>query len=138
MFKKIVMVVLTVLAIGTGVAVGFNKPVNAHAEEAKKIEYSKAERNLLKVVFEIQDDYDDLDEEEKEILTSFDYEYTELGFGIYDIKLIFGVKNDTYEAHMIYDGIEEEDILIYGVLDGERIDIDEWNEIIETKYGIVF
>jgi len=139
MFKKIVMVVLTVLAIGTGLTVGLSNQVEAHAEEAKKTEYVRAERNVLRMTFEWQDDYDDMEEEEKEIFTSFEYEYTELGFGIYDIKLIFGVKNvDTYEAHMIYDGIEEEELVTYGVLDGDRIDIDEWNDIIETKYGIVF
>ena len=138
MFKKIVMVVLTVVAIGTGLIMGLNKPAEAHAEEAKKIEYSKAERNVLKIVFEMQDDYEDLEEEEKKTFTSFDYEYTDLGFGIYDIKLIFGLKNDLYEAHIIYDGLEDEDIAMYGVLDGERIDIDEWNDILETKYDIVF
>lgn len=136
MFKKLVMVVLTVVAIGTGLAVGLNKPVEARAAGSNTIAYSKAERNVLKGIIEVQDEYDECSEKEKKIITGIDCSYTELTeYGIYDIVFVFHIKNELHEIHVIYDGEEDEELTTYVIGEnGERVDIYDWEDAIEEKY----
>lgn len=133
--KKAVAMVLAVVAIVAGMFIGFKQDMltTVHAEEARTTGFSKAERNVLKVIFEIEESLEDEDEEIKDAC-SVETDYTDLGYGIYDITLIFHVKKDTYEAHIIYDGEEDEEVVTYGIMDGQRIDIDEWGEIVEAHY----
>ena len=135
--KMVVLVVMTLVAICIGAFMAMKQDtVVSQADELQTLQYSRAERNVLRTIFEIQDDFED-DEEIKGQL-SVTFSYTEIISGVYDIKLMFNIKGDLHEVHMIYDGEEEETILVYGVLDGKRIDLDSWNEYIERKYDLVF
>ena len=135
--KMVVLVVMTLVAICIGAFMAMKQDtVVSQADELQTLQYSRAERNVLRTIFEMQDDFED-DEEIKGQL-SVTFSYTEIISGVYDIKLMFNIKGDLHEAHMIYDGEEEETILVYGVLDGKRIDLDDWNEYIERKYDLVF
>ena len=133
--KKVVAMVIAIAAICVGLFIGFKQDTLkvVHAEESRTTGFTKAERNVLKVIFEFDESYEDQSEEIKENCKVIS-DYTDLGYGVYDIKLLFNIKKDTYEAHMIYDGEEDEELVSYGIIDGERIDIDEWNEIIESRY----
>jgi len=93
------------------------------------------ERNVQRFVFDIEDDYE-YEEELKEII-DLDVTYSEMGYGIYDVKLQMTVDKDVYEYHVIYDGVEDDDIADYGIYKGERVDSDRLEEIMIAEHPIL-
>lgn len=105
----------------------------SYAEGVHTVAYSEAERNVLRWIFDVQDEFDELDDEIKEYFYLY-ARYEETSDGIYDVELNFMVKTDTYICHVIYDGYEDEEITEYGIMNDERIDFEDWVNIMTTKY----
>lgn len=118
-------IIVTIMAMVTFViACGFTS-------EAKTTDL--AERNVVRFIYDLEDDYDDASEEFKETI-QMDVTYDELGYGIYDVCVTFSIEDDDFEYHCIYDGIEDDYDIEYGVYRGKRYDIYDMEELMELLY----
>ena len=106
----------------------FGSTVTVEAAGSKTKEYDqkfKAYYNRLEN--QVNEQYDNLSKEEKNIVTSVDMDYIKMGYGIYEILMSFEMYgDDVITADIIYDVVEE-DGYAYLLLNNERIgdEIDE-------------
>jgi hypothetical protein len=78
---------------------------------------------------QVNEQYDELTKEEKNIVTSVDIDYIKMGYGIYEILMSFEMYgDDVITADIIYDVVEE-DGYVYLLLNNERISGDEIDEL---------
>ena len=120
--KKIIVTIMTVVIFV--IACGFTS-------DAKTT--SLAERNVVRFIYDLEDDYEEESEEFKK-LVGFDTDYTDLGYGVYDINMSFTIESDVFEYHIIYDGIEDDYDIVYGVYRDRRYDEDDLEELIILLY----
>lgn len=75
------------------------------------------------------EDYELKDEEQKKNL-DYEISYKELGYGLYDIFVVFTLYDeDVVEAHIIYDIVIDEECTSFAIIDGERYEFEYVNEL---------
>lgn len=89
---------------------------------------SVAERNVVRFIYDLEDDYDDIPEEFKETF-QMDFTYNEIGYGIFDVCVTFSIEDDDFEYHCIYDGYEEDYGCEYGVYKNKRYDTSDMEDL---------
>ena len=82
--------------------------------------------------------YDNLSDEEKNVLTDIDLDYTKFGYGIYEILASFTLYGDQVLTYDIIYDVEEDDGYVYMILDNERITEDELEELYPELWDIDF
>lgn len=129
--KKLMVVVLAVAAM-----------VVLVAAEAKAATISKEELNVLTMEVEFEEEFKKGAADESVAFNravELDATHEEIGPGIYDIQLRFVFyKKHVYDAHFIYDAFEDDDLTEYGIIDGKRYDMEDWEDIIEAKFPELF
>lgn len=122
----IVLMAVVLLAINK-----IDRPVKSYAEETEyKTLYVPNEKgDLIYRLMEFNEELNDWYEEEEIKNASHSISYKEIEKGIYDCKFIFTMEQDSYEFHVIYDSIEEEELSVYGVRYGIRIDHEDLEDL---------
>ncbi len=120
MKKTLITLVAMVMVMGS--------VMTAHAKTT-----AYGERNVNRFIYEIEDDYDEEDEEFKEII-QIDMEYIDLGHDLYDVTIMYIIYDNPYEYHVLYDGFEDEAVIEYGIWNGVRVDSFTFEEYLEELY----
>lgn len=93
-----------------------------------------AERNVLRYIYEIEDEYEE-EKEEYEDIFELDTNYEDLGYGIFKVEIIYTFTSDDVVKFIgIYDGVEDDTIRDWIELNGSEIDELEMESIMEEKY----
>lgn len=114
--------------------------ITAEASEQTKYYDRRFKAWYSKLELEVLDNYEELDDEEKKIITSVDIDYIKMGQGIYEILIYAELyDDDIITIDLIYD-IVEDDGYAYMLLNNERIAEDEleelYPEVINSSYEI--
>ena len=116
--------------------------VGVMGTETKAATLTRAELNVYGAELEIEEDLEEGFMEESEAFrraVSYNVYSRELGGDIYDITVEFEVyKRYTYECHFIYDAVEDDGLGAYGIIDGERVDEDDFEDIVMGKFPELF
>lgn len=130
--KKMMVAVLALVVLVVGIG----------TTEAKAATISKEELNVMLMEVEFEEEFEKGAADESLAFNravELEATHEEIGSGIYDIQLRFVFyKKHVYDAHFIYDAIEDDDLTEYGIIDGVRYDMDDWEDIIEAKFPELF
>lgn len=105
----------------------FGSTITVEAASSTKEYDRKFKAYYNRLENQLNEQYENLSKEEKNIVTSVDMDYIKMGYGIYEILMSFEMYgDDVITADIIYD-IVEEDGYVYLLLNNERIgdEIDE-------------
>ena len=105
----------------------FGSTITVEAASSTKEYDRKFKAYYNRLENQVNEQYENLSKEEKNIVTSVDMDYIKMGYGIYEILMSFEMYgDDVITADIIYD-IVEEDGYVYLLLNNERIgdEIDE-------------
>lgn len=105
----------------------FGSTITVEAASSTKEYDRKFKAYYNRLENQVNEQYENLSKEEKNIVTSVDMDYIKMGYGIYEILMSFEMYgDDVITADIIYDVVEE-DGYVYLLLNNERIgdEIDE-------------
>ena len=107
----------------------FGSTITVEAASSTKEYDKKFKAFYSRLENEIYEQYGNLSKEEKNIVTDMDVDYIKMGYGIYEILWTFEMYNDDIiTIDIIYDVLEE-DGYAYALLNNERIEPDELEEL---------
>lgn len=116
--------------------------VGVMGTETKAATLTKEELNVYAAELELEEDLKEGFTEYSEAFRraiSYDIYSEEMSGDIWDIEVDFTFyKKYTYEVHFIYDAREDDMLTEYGVIDGVRVDDDEFEDIVEQKFPELF
>jgi hypothetical protein len=104
--------------------------MTVEAASSKTKEYDKKFKAYYnRLENEIYEQYDELTKEEKRIVTDMDVDYIKMGHGMYEILWTIEMYDDDVVMVDIIFDVLEEDGYVYLLLNNERIDDDELEEL---------
>lgn len=87
------------------------------------------DRQIQRVIFDLEDSFEESEEVAKYV-TDYEIDCTELGNGMYDIKVTMNMRGiNIVEAHSIYDVVDDYSEYEYYLLNGKRVDEDYLTKI---------
>ena len=129
--KRILSLLLVVVAMLTST-------IKVEAASANKQYDKKFKAYYNRLNNEWNSAYDNLSDEEKNVLTDIDLDYTKFGYGIYEILVSFTLYGDQVLTYDIIYDVEEDDGYVYMILDNERITEDKLDELYPELWDIDF